>query len=133
MHARSLSLSLSLHPFICSCVSGLVQLLTAEQKQQSVNICEELCQTTSDDATILSKVITGDESWIYSYDPETKQQSSQWKMKNKVKSMLIIFLGIKGIVHKKFIFAGQTLNSAYYCDVLWRLYKNVQRLLPKLW
>jgi hypothetical protein len=20
-----------------------------------------------------------DESWIYSYDPETKQQSSQWK------------------------------------------------------
>jgi hypothetical protein len=21
----------------------------------------------------------GDESWIYRYDPETKQQSSQWK------------------------------------------------------
>jgi hypothetical protein len=21
----------------------------------------------------------GDESWIYGYDPETKQQSSQWK------------------------------------------------------
>jgi hypothetical protein len=23
--------------------------------------------------------MTGDESWIYSYDPETKQQLLQWK------------------------------------------------------
>jgi hypothetical protein len=28
---------------------------------------------------------------------------------------------IKGIVDKKFILAGQTVNSAYYCDFLWRL------------
>ncbi|KAJ8953161.1 hypothetical protein NQ318_017189 [Aromia moschata] len=27
----------------------------------------------------MSKVITGDESWCYGYDPETKQHSSQWK------------------------------------------------------
>jgi hypothetical protein len=45
----------------------------------------------------------GDESWIYDYDPETKQQSSQWnssqspraKMARQVwistKSMLIVF------------------------------------------
>ena len=25
----------------------------------------------------MSRVITGDESWVYGYDPETKQQSSQ--------------------------------------------------------
>jgi hypothetical protein len=31
------------------------------------------------DATFLSRFITGDESWIYSYDPEAMQQSSQWK------------------------------------------------------
>ncbi|GFY22806.1 hypothetical protein TNCV_2180671 [Trichonephila clavipes] len=24
-------------------------------------------------------IITGDESWVYGYDAETKQQSSQWK------------------------------------------------------
>ena len=27
----------------------------------------------------MSKVITGNEGWVYGYDPETKQQSSQWK------------------------------------------------------
>jgi len=32
------------------------------------------------DPNFLSKVITGDESWCYGYDPETKQASSQWKM-----------------------------------------------------
>jgi hypothetical protein len=30
------------------------------------------------------------------------------QMKSKVRSILIIFFGIKGIVHKEFILAGQT-------------------------
>jgi hypothetical protein len=66
-----------------------------------------------DDATFLSRVITGDKGWIYGYEPETKQQSSQWKMKSKIKSMLIIFFDNKEIVHKQLILAGQTVNSAY--------------------
>jgi hypothetical protein len=48
------------------------RVLKADQNQQRVNICEELRQIASDDATFLSRVITGDESWTYSYDPETK-------------------------------------------------------------
>jgi hypothetical protein len=113
------------------------RILTTDQKQQYVNVCEELRQIASSDATFLSRVITGDESWSYCYDPETKQQSSQWKgpnslrskkarqVKSKVKSMLIIFFDIMGIVHKEFVLAGQTVNSKYYCDVLRRLHENV--------
>ena len=55
------------------------RILTADQKQQRVNVCTELRQLASDDETFLSKVITGDESLVYGYDPETKRQSSQWK------------------------------------------------------
>jgi hypothetical protein len=85
----------------------------------------------------LSRVITGNESWTYGYDPETKKQSSQWKSpnslrpkkarqeKSKVKSMLVIFFDIKGTVHKEFIPAGQTVNSTYYCYILWQLHENV--------
>jgi hypothetical protein len=58
-------------------VKFVPRILTAGQKQQCVNICEELCQIASNDATFLSRVIIGDGSWIYGYDPETKQQSSQ--------------------------------------------------------
>jgi hypothetical protein len=114
----------------CVTAKFVARVLIADQKQQCVNVCEELRQITLHDVTFLSRVITGDERWIYGYDPETNQQSSQWKspnsprlkkvtwVKSKVKSMLIIFFDIKGIVHKQFILAGQTVNSAYYCDVL---------------
>jgi hypothetical protein len=46
--------------------------------------------------------------------------------------MLIIFFDIKGIVHKEFVLAGQTVSSAYYCDVLGRLIENMPRLRPDL-
>jgi hypothetical protein len=51
-------------------VSGLI--LTADRKQQYANVCKEFHHIASDDATFLSRVITGGESWIYGYDPETK-------------------------------------------------------------
>jgi hypothetical protein len=35
--------------------------------------------------------------------------------------------------HQEYVLAGQTANSAYYCDVLRQLYENVRRLLPELW
>jgi hypothetical protein len=37
----------------------------------------ELKEQVRNDPDFLSKVVTGDESWIYGYDPETKQQLSQ--------------------------------------------------------
>jgi len=87
------------------------RILTADQKQQRVNVCTELRCLASYDETFLSRVITNDESWVYDYDPETKQESSQWKspisprpkkarqVKCNVKSMIITFFDIKGIVH----------------------------------
>jgi hypothetical protein len=47
------------------------------------------------------------------------------QVNSKVRRMLVIFFGIKGIVHKEFILAGQTVNSACYCDILWQLHENV--------
>jgi len=121
------------------------RILTADQKQQCVNVCTELRQLASNDETFLSRVITGDKSWVYGYDPETKQQSSQWKspmsprpkkarqVKSNVKSMIITFFEVKGIVHKEFVPTGQTVNSRFYCDILWRMHENVRRCCPKLW
>jgi hypothetical protein len=61
------------------------KILTADQKQQRVNVCKVLQQIASKDATFLSRVITGDENWIYGYDSESKQQSSQWKSPNSLR------------------------------------------------
>ena len=39
------------------------RILTADQKQQRVNVCTELRQLASNDEAFLSRVITGDGSW----------------------------------------------------------------------
>jgi hypothetical protein len=87
------------------CHHFVPRILIADQKRQNVNVCEEICQIASD-VTSLSTVIAGDESWIYGYNPEAMQQSSQWEsqnssipkktrqLKSKVKRMLIIFVDI---------------------------------------
>ena len=93
----------------------------------------------------ISNVITGDETWVYAYDPETKTQSSQWKspgsprpkkarqVRSNIKSMLICFFDQKGIVHKEFVPPGQTVNAAFYVEVLKRLRENVRRKRPDQW
>ena len=78
-------------------------MLTADQKQPRVDACRELKEHLEIDPDFFLKVITGDKSWCYAYDPETKQQSSEWKssnspcprkvwrVKSNVKMMLISF------------------------------------------
>ena len=50
------------------------RLLSEDQKAIRLNVCPELKDQMETDLDILSKIITGDESWCYGYDPETKQQ-----------------------------------------------------------
>jgi hypothetical protein len=61
-----------LRPFVWCRVSGLTRFRD-ESDKETVSVHKILW----DDATFVSRVITGTKSWIYSYDPELKQQSSQ--------------------------------------------------------
>ena len=56
------------------------RVLTQDQKDSRVAICQELKETVINDSTFLLNVITGDENIVYAYDPETKLHSSQWKI-----------------------------------------------------
>ena len=78
----------------------------------------------------LSRIVTGDESWVHHYSPETKRQSLEWKhpsspVKKKFKSqlsagkvMLTIFWDSKRPILEDFLEKGSTINSASYCDLL---------------
>ena len=48
--------------------------------------------------------------------------------RSRVKTTLIVFFDSRGIVHKEFVPPGQTVNHAFYKDVLERLRKRVQRV-----
>ncbi|GFW79741.1 HTH_48 domain-containing protein [Trichonephila clavipes] len=55
------------------------RLRTEDQQFQRLTTSSDFFQGPSDDPEFMKLIITGDESWVYGYDPDTKQQSSQWK------------------------------------------------------
>jgi len=54
-------------------------LLNAEQKQARVDWCRDMLRRFENGTSrAVSNIITGDETWISSYEPETKRQSQVW-------------------------------------------------------
>ena len=44
----------------------------AAQKQLLVEISQDLLDSTNSDPEFMNTIITGDKSWVYGYEPETK-------------------------------------------------------------
>jgi len=82
--------------------------LTEEQKQRRVTICQDLLERQDD---ILGRVITGDETRVYQYDLKRSGKVHNGRLpippdpkkfrqaKSTVKTMLLTFFDIRGIVH----------------------------------
>ena len=97
------------------------------------------------DKKLLENVITGDESWVFQYDPETKRQSCQWKSMSsprpkksrmqcsQVKVMLITFFDHQEMVHHEFVPQGQTVNQHFYKEVLTRLVNKICQKQRAFW
>ena len=127
------------------CAKMVPRLLTDEQKERRVEVCQDILTRLETDPNLLGRTITGDESWIFEYDPFTKRQSLEWKSptsprpkkarmsKSKVKVMLIAFFDVRGIVHKEFLPQGQTINQHIYKDILRRLMQSVREKRQELW
>ncbi|XP_037499989.2 protein GVQW3-like [Rhipicephalus sanguineus] len=121
------------------------KLLTVEQKQLRVEVSQDMLDFTSSDPNFMNTIITGDESWVYGYDPETKCQSSQWKhstlpkpkkarqVRINVKVMLSAFFDSRGVAHHEYAPQGQTITKECYRDVLRRIRDAVRRKRPQLW
>ena len=118
--------------------------MSQEQKVFCAEVTQNLLETANRDPDFPKKVITGDESWIYGYDPETKAQSSQWKSpesprpkkarqsRSIVKVMLTVFFDHEGVVHHEYAPPGQTITKDYYIEVLRQLRDAVRRKRPQL-
>jgi len=86
-----------------------------------------------------NKIITGDETWCFAYDPETKRQSSEWvgetSPRPKIPKVphqdhIDIFFDSQGAVHKEFVPEGKTVNAEFYKGVLDSLLKRIQWVNP---
>ena len=61
------------------CAKMVPRLLTDEQKERRVEVCQDILTQLETDPNLLGGTITGDESWIFEYNPFTKRQSLEWK------------------------------------------------------
>ena len=112
------------------------------EKERRVQACEAML---SDYQGVYKQIITGDGSWIYAYDPETTDQSSEYRLKgeatprrprhsrSKTKVMLTVFIDYSGVVHYEFLPTGQTVNEEYYLSVMRHLREVIRKKRPELW
>ena len=61
------------------CAKMVPRLLTDEQKEWRVGVCQDILTRRETDPNLPGRTITGDESWIFEYDPFIKRQSFEWK------------------------------------------------------
>ncbi|UYV74190.1 hypothetical protein LAZ67_11002371 [Cordylochernes scorpioides] len=122
------------------CAKLVPKVLTQDQKELRVLRCQELLDLIKNEPDFLSSVVTGDESWMFEYDLESKRQSCAWHTKSsprpkkarmrksRIKTMIIVCFDIRGIVHCEFVPQGETVNSAFYLEVLRKLKRRIARV-----
>ena len=94
----------------CVAAKSVPCLLSEDQKQNHNDVSKELIDRANVE-NFLKNIITGDETWIYGYDVETKAQFLQWVSKTSpgpkkaqkvwcnVKVMLAVFFDCEDIIH----------------------------------
>lgn len=110
------------------------RMLSAVQKKQRVECSREFLDLCSDDKEeILNRIVTGDETWVHHYEPESKQESMQWQKKGgappkkfKVsqsagKIMATVFWDSEGILLIDYKEKGLNITGGYYATLLVKL------------
>ena len=63
------------------CSRWVSRQLTTQHKSQSMGFSLQHLQRYQDEGDdLLARIVTGDESWVHHYGPETKRASMQWKI-----------------------------------------------------
>lgn len=106
------------------------RLLTEDNKLSRVQASQKfLTRYRREGEPFLDRIITTDETWMYLYDPETKEQSRQWKtpaspqpkkakvVKSAAKQMYIFFADRNGMLLQHPVPIGQTVTASYYSKV----------------
>lgn len=110
------------------------RLLSPMQKDHRKETSIEMLQLfQADPDDFFDRLITMDECWVYHYDPETKEQSKQWKhasspppkkarsQPSSGKVMLSVFWDSRGVLLTDYARKGTTITGNYYRNLLRKL------------
>lgn len=122
------------------------RMLTPHQRQQRVDASKHLLELCGDEpAKVLDRIVTGDETWVHHYEPESKQESMQWHKKGtpppkkfKVsesvgKMMATILWDTEGILLIDYKEKGVNITGEYYASLLQQLKEAFKEKRPGKW
>ena len=113
------------------CARWVPKQLTQLHKQTRLDMCKKhLDRYVNERDNFLDRIVTGDETWIHYYEPESKRQSMEWKHPNSPckkkfktqpsagKLMLTVFWDSQGPLLEHYHERGTTINSVRYSEML---------------
>lgn len=121
------------------------RLLSDDDKKRRMGAALEFLQEYNEVGhEILDRVVTGDESWIHFWTPESKEQLKQWKKKEEEtprkckqvpsagKVMLTAFWDRHGVIYTEYHSQGRTVTAATYFDTILKLREAIKGKRPGL-
>ena len=113
------------------CSTWVPYLLTPVQRHGRVEVCEGLLARYEKEGNdFLFRITTGDESWFYYYQPESKQLPRQWKRadspspaklkqdSSEPKILYSFFWDYNDVILKESVPAGTTIFKTYCANFL---------------
>lgn len=116
------------------------RILTDEQKAFRVRLSQDnLDRFEQEGVSFLQRIVTGDESSLHTFDPDTKIKDSQWirpgdrrprkalHSRTRQSTMITTFFDCNGMME------WGTIRSEDYCQVLARLWEKICKKCLELW
>ena len=105
--------------------------LTCDQMQERVRLAEEhINRHEKEGETFLNRIVAIDETWLHSYEPELKSQSTEWhspasprpakfrRKQGNLKQLAIFAYDNSGLLMTDYVPVGEIVNGEYYSNFL---------------
>ena len=109
------------------CARWVPHLLTDEQKQSLVRLASQVIEKYDEfDPRHLEEIVTGDETWIYHFQPDSKAKDKVWvssegdrpviarHCKTSNRMLYVIFFDSKGPVLQIPVLKGSSVTGKFY-------------------
>ena len=121
------------------CCRWVLRNLSAVDCQKRVDMSHQLLDRHDENPEeFCYRLVTGDETWLHHWDPESKMESMQWKHKNSPtltkfrtqrtagKVMATIFWDVEGVLLIDYKPSDTSITGAYYANVLQSLRQAIK-------